>query len=51
MYERFATPEMLEEFDDDESALVDETSEVRDQIIEWFEKTMDVEFVNVYDEY
>lgn len=51
MYERFATPEMLEEFDDDESALVDETSEVRDQIIEWFEETMDVEFVNVYDEY
>lgn len=51
MYERFATPEMIEENDDDESALVDETSEVRDHIIEWFEKTMDVEFICVYDEY
>lgn len=51
MYDRFTTPEMLEENDDDECMLVDETSEVRDHIIEWFEKTMDVEFICVYDEY
>ena len=51
MYDKFTTPEMLEEKDDDECMLVDETSEVRDHIIEWFEKTMDVEFITVYDEY
>ena len=51
MYERFTTPEMLEENDDDECLITDKTSEVRDSIIEWFEKTMDVEFINVYNEY
>lgn len=51
MYEKFATPEMIEENDDDECLLTDKTSEVRDSIIEWFEETMGVEFINVYDEY
>ena len=45
----FGMQELAEDREADN--IVDESSKLRDDIIEWFEKSFDVEFVNVYDEY
>lgn len=51
LYKNFISSELIEEKDEDECLLTDKTSSLRDDILRWFEETMDVEFVIVYDEY